>query len=591
MSGFNENIEVQRSQQYFLAGTQDPSAVATAGAKGTIYLRVGVAGGQTYQKQDDGITTNWALNGSFSGSVVQENGATIGTNVGVLNFIGATVTPNGLGAVDITISAGGLTGVNNVGAGSGVFRDITGNDINLRSIIGTGLASVTQNANDITIDVQAFDTVNNVGGGVNLSENITATSFDLRTLVAGTNISITQLAGAITISSLPPTGTNNTVAYFSSVGALTSEAAFGYLATFDTLHLGVAPTIAAAARSLMIGETLSVATNSTNSILLGTSLSVGNVGNSLVNGLTIAFTGSVTHSIVVGTSISLGSSPVTTSIISGQSHSSPGGTTITASIISGINNMSGIGSFNSSLVVGEGMATPSIIRRSIVTGNGGVFNGQINDSIISAIGTVNGIYNNCIVVANSIAGGGTHDGSAIFGSNHSIANTQRCLVAGSNNNMTAGGPTASVALGLNLSVDGSQQTVLGRFNNPVTNARFIVGNGAGAGSEANALVIRQQGMMERTQAGLAVKTRIDASDPLNVTNETDYVVISTTLAANVVLPGSPRQGQELKIKSVLGGTVDGNGHNIDGSPTLVLAAGEGVTLVYEADTLAEWFAF
>jgi hypothetical protein len=62
MSGANNNLNAQTTLLFFDSGTNDPSVVPTLGVAGNIYIRysgrnpnpVGL-----YQKQDDGLTTNW----------------------------------------------------------------------------------------------------------------------------------------------------------------------------------------------------------------------------------------------------------------------------------------------------------------------------------------------------------------------------------------------------------------------------------------------------------------------------------------------------------------------------------------------------
>jgi len=58
---------IERTQRMIISDFHDPSAIATFGQKGMIYIRAGTFGGMVYQKQDDGTTTNWTLNASLSG--------------------------------------------------------------------------------------------------------------------------------------------------------------------------------------------------------------------------------------------------------------------------------------------------------------------------------------------------------------------------------------------------------------------------------------------------------------------------------------------------------------------------------------------
>jgi hypothetical protein len=47
------------SLEYLISGTVDPTATAVYAPQGSLYLRTGPSGGVTYQKQDDGLSTNW----------------------------------------------------------------------------------------------------------------------------------------------------------------------------------------------------------------------------------------------------------------------------------------------------------------------------------------------------------------------------------------------------------------------------------------------------------------------------------------------------------------------------------------------------
>lgn len=58
----------------------------------------------------------------------------------------------------LNIPAGMLTGVNNVGSGAGVFKDIVGSVINLRSLISNNnLLTIAQNTNDISFNVNQLN--------------------------------------------------------------------------------------------------------------------------------------------------------------------------------------------------------------------------------------------------------------------------------------------------------------------------------------------------------------------------------------------------------------------------------------------------
>jgi hypothetical protein len=115
---------------------------------------------------------------------------------------GITVTNN---ADDITITCtvtGESTTVANVGTGTGlVYRNMTGTQINLKSIKqGTGI-TVTNNADDITITASGIAAVANVGTGTGLVwRDTVAGTANLKSVKQGTGITVTNNADDITIT-------------------------------------------------------------------------------------------------------------------------------------------------------------------------------------------------------------------------------------------------------------------------------------------------------------------------------------------------------------------------------------------------------
>lgn len=91
----------------------------------------------------------------------------------------------------------------NVGAGQGqVFRDKTTNTLNFKTLTaGTGI-TIVNNADDITITNTAsavIDNIANVGGAVEVFKDITGQTANFKTLVAGTGLTITAGTDTITI--------------------------------------------------------------------------------------------------------------------------------------------------------------------------------------------------------------------------------------------------------------------------------------------------------------------------------------------------------------------------------------------------------
>ena len=98
-----------------------------------------------------------------------------------------------------TGGSGTLTNANNVGTGSGVFKQISGSVLDFRSLVQSGGISITQNTDDLTIS----DTItsSNVGGGTELFKQRATNNFQFRTLTSTDNsITFTQNADTVDIS-------------------------------------------------------------------------------------------------------------------------------------------------------------------------------------------------------------------------------------------------------------------------------------------------------------------------------------------------------------------------------------------------------
>lgn len=97
---------------------------------------------------------------------------------------------------------GSISGASNVGTGSGVFKQISGNDLQFRTLVNAGGISITQNADDLTIT----DTItsSNVGGANQVFKQRTANNFEFRTLTSSdSSVVITQNADTIDLSGDP----------------------------------------------------------------------------------------------------------------------------------------------------------------------------------------------------------------------------------------------------------------------------------------------------------------------------------------------------------------------------------------------------
>lgn len=249
-------------------------------------------------------------------------------------------------------------------------------------------------------------------------------------------------------------------------------------------------------------------------------------------------------------------------MIVGANHTLSGTNSQIGNIVGGAGNTLNNGP-DHNLVVGSGNQLQLNCHRNIVGGINNNVSGLNQDNIVSGNGNTISLISSSIIVGTTISiAGTTGTGCSAFGNN---------LVVSSNSNLA--------------------QMVIGLFNVTVPDARFIVGNGTGIGSERNALVVRNSGMMERTQGGLSVRKRVDAGATVTVAAETDYAVISTAAGSAIDLPAAPRDGQELKIKSVAGSTINATGGStIDGAASLVLAAQAAATLIYDQATTT-WYRF
>lgn len=87
MSGANNSLDSQTSLLFLSAGTNDPTVVPTSGLKGNIYIRY--SGRLTnpvglYQKQDDGVSTNWQPVGAGGGGGFTEGSIPFADSSGLL---------------------------------------------------------------------------------------------------------------------------------------------------------------------------------------------------------------------------------------------------------------------------------------------------------------------------------------------------------------------------------------------------------------------------------------------------------------------------------------------------------------------------
>ncbi len=142
----------------------------------------------------------------------------VGANINVKDIAagsGISVSTDGSNNIVVgNTSPGGVTDGVNVGTGSGIRRDKTADNINLRSIVGLGRVStaVAGNNNEIEISTTAeANDVASVGGGESLRSGKSGEDIQLKSLVAGANVVLTPNANEIEISTTAVSGESNTI--------------------------------------------------------------------------------------------------------------------------------------------------------------------------------------------------------------------------------------------------------------------------------------------------------------------------------------------------------------------------------------------
>lgn len=207
-----------------LTGSDDPTTVPKFAERGSIYLRSSTGGHSTYQKQDNGTTSNWS-------------------------FFGVGGSGGGGGEVNTA---------SNVGTGSQVFKQKVGVDLQFRSFLGGGSTVVAQGADEITITSPATENVTgaNTGSGIGLFIDKVASVLRFKTIEAGTNVTLTE--------------SDNTVTINSSGGATTTASNVGAGAGVYKETVGSDLRL----RSIRAGQSTSVVEN-TDDITIGTDPVIG----------------------------------------------------------------------------------------------------------------------------------------------------------------------------------------------------------------------------------------------------------------------------------------------------------------------------
>ena len=125
---------------------------------------------------------NVAISGSGTNISVKDEGSTVEAALTSLNFVGAGVTAtSSSGAATITIPSGSgeVNTASNVGAGSGIFKQKTGVDLELKSLVAGTNITLTPGTNSITIAAS--------GGGSSLETQwLSFDSGNVKILATGT---------------------------------------------------------------------------------------------------------------------------------------------------------------------------------------------------------------------------------------------------------------------------------------------------------------------------------------------------------------------------------------------------------------------
>ncbi len=165
---------------------------------------------------------NTASNLGASGSSVfsQKSGVDLqfrkligGTNV--------TLTEN---TNDITIDASGAAGetntASNVGAGTGVFAQKSGVDLEFKSLVSGSGINVTSDATTVTVTnsgIGEANTASNLGAGEGIFESKSSLDLRFKSLVEGTNVSLSSDTNTVTINA-SGTGEVNTASNLGASG-------------------------------------------------------------------------------------------------------------------------------------------------------------------------------------------------------------------------------------------------------------------------------------------------------------------------------------------------------------------------------------
>lgn len=131
---------------------------------------------------------------------------------------------DGTAWVEIGSGAGAVASASNVGAGSQVFKQLSGTDLQFRTLVAGISMQLTQGTDTITIDNIGLDDGLNLGTGTGIFAQKLAANLEFKSLTAGTNMTLTpstteiQIATTAEINTASNLGTGTGV-FASKVGA------------------------------------------------------------------------------------------------------------------------------------------------------------------------------------------------------------------------------------------------------------------------------------------------------------------------------------------------------------------------------------
>lgn len=243
-----------------LTGTDDPTVVAKNAPQGSIYLKTGASGGQTYIKQDAGNTTNWTQL-SVSGSI--PSGTATSTSVvtsATTTFVTAITT-----SVTLTQTAP-------------IFANA---EVNLKTTTAASVASIRVTINGVAGQVQSVSLLNvtdNYTGSVqyisaSLAPGAYTINFQISRLSGTGTVNFTQ--GSLTAVGLQGASTNG-------ITQLTGDVTAGP---------GNGSQVATIAAAAVTGAKIASATI-TGANIAATTITNANIANTTIN-LTTKVTGTL----------------------------------------------------------------------------------------------------------------------------------------------------------------------------------------------------------------------------------------------------------------------------------------------------------